>query len=276
MSIIKQVYQGAQTFYPRFRHGFLYLILRLCRIECSFDEVCNRAYNESKPLEYPHLPNNLENLSQILDLAKDLNKRCDDRWLIVENKAKFLLTITSSVMGLGALALSKYGTLTSVMILMLCFSGTLYLLLEFYRVGCSSIVEVDDITKTENPDSQTKSLIQNYLRVEHSNHLKLDFLVDLYRASRRVMLSVMFVTCCVVVLAYHSRDNLEMRLIQDLRSNPEMLSVLTGPKGEKGFQGEPGIKGDQGVQGPVGPKGEPGKVVVVSNSIVIGKIHSSN
>jgi hypothetical protein len=278
MSDKKQPQKYTRKIYLKCRHGFLYLLLRFCRIECSFDEVCTRTYKESAPFKCPQLSKDRESLSQLLDLAKELKKGCDDRWKVIENKAKFLLTITGSIMAFGTLALSRSASEVTAMTLILCFLVTFYLLWEFYRVGKVSFVDIDEVSGAANFEEQTKVMIQEYLKAEHEDHLRLHFLVDLYRASQRFVLSVVIITCFIGFLAYRSRNNLETKLMQELRSNPELLRILTGPagpqglKGDRGPQGQQGPKGDQGLQGPrgetgvAGPKGESGQVFFKTNS----------
>jgi len=282
MKFVAHVRQWFKSNYPRIRHGFLFVFLRSCCIECSFDEVCKRAYSKSEPFQCPALPDDPDRLAQLLGLARELKDGCDERWGVVENKAKFLLTLTGSILAVGSLALGKWSSTFAAVLLILGLLGTLYLLWEFYRVGHFSMVDIDQCVNAANYADQTKALIKEYLEVEHDNHLRLNFLVDLYRASQRFMLSLMLLICVVGIWAFHANDNLETKIIRDLRSNPDMMQVLTGPKGEKGVPGDKGVKGEPGPRGergasgptgergaigPAGPKGEPGQTIVKTNSI---------
>jgi len=259
--------------YLKLRHGILFFLLQICRIECSFEEVQKRKYKSDAAFKCPALPDNQEQLSLILDLAKELKETSDERWTVIENKAKFLLTLTGSVVALSAIFLAKWGGAFVATILMVFFLGAFFLLWEFYRVGSLSIIDIEDIAKAKNQTAQKKALILAYLQVEHFNRLKLDFLVDLYRASRRFMLVVMIVTCLLGTLSFINRESFETRIIKEIRSNSDVIQLLTGPagkpgergpngergpQGDKGFQGERGPQGERGAQGEPGSRGEPG------------------
>jgi hypothetical protein len=91
---------------------------------------------------------------------------------------------------------------------------------------------------------------------------------------------MLLVTCGIGTWAFHANENIEKRIIQNLRANADVIQLLTGPKGDKGV---PGAKGDESEQGPrgergaagpagergpagqVGPKGEPGQTIVKTN-----------
>ncbi|HEY5232864.1 MAG TPA: glycoside hydrolase N-terminal domain-containing protein, partial [Verrucomicrobiae bacterium] len=110
-------------------------------------------------------------------------------------------------------------------------------------------------------EDQTKAQIQSHLALEDHNNLRLNFLTDLYKASRRFVLAAMLITCCVGMWAYYSRDNLDTKLLKDLRSSPDLTRLITGtsvPQEPAGPQGPKGLKGDQGLQDPKGGNGAAG------------------
>jgi Collagen triple helix repeat (20 copies) len=270
MNIIALIITWFKRNYRWIRHGFLFQFLRICCIECSFDEVCKRVYQGSKPFQPVVLPDDTNRLLQLLALAKELKENCDKRWGIIENKAKFLLTLTGSILAIGSLALGKSSNTLAATILIVAFLGTFYLLWEFYRVGSSNIPDIEKCASAASPDDQTKVLINEYLEAEYTDDLRLSFLVDLYRAAQRFMFSSMLLTCIILIWAFHADNTLDTRFLRDLRSNPDMIRLLTGPKGERGDPGEKGAKGDRGEAGPPGERGFIGPSAPKDNSGLIG------
>lgn len=54
------------------------------------------------------------------------------------------------------------------------------------------------------------------------------------------------------------KESLEEKVIQKLRSNPDLIELLRGPRGLPGERGFPGSMGPRGLQGDPGPAGPPG------------------
>src|SRR5579871_4536213 len=83
-----------------YMNKLLYFLLQCFFIDCSFKEVEDRRYELGPKFQCPKLPDDGEQLAELLAVAKDLNRGTDERLSIIEGKIKFLLTLVGSLVGL--------------------------------------------------------------------------------------------------------------------------------------------------------------------------------
>jgi hypothetical protein len=86
-------------------------------------------------------------------------------------------------------------------------------------------------------------------------------------------LALVSVVAVTVGYAVAPKENRYDDLVKRLRSEPALLNLLQGPKGDpgqkgdKGPKGDPGQKGDKGDPGQKGDKGDPGPPGIGSASL---------
>jgi hypothetical protein len=93
-----------------------------------------------------------------------------------------------------------------------------------------------------------------------------DYLVDIFRVSRFFF---MFAFTLVVVLFSvnyftHPCATDTERIVQQLRSDPQLIALLKGPQGIGGPKGDKGDNGGRGGKGDKGDRGEKGDQAVVN------------
>jgi hypothetical protein len=245
-----------------FMNKLLHFLLRCFFIDCSFKEVEDRRYELGPKFQCPKLPDDELQLAELLTVAKDLNNGTDERLSVIEGKIKFLLTLVGSLIGLLTLFISNAVSILPIILLIVPSLIALFFLMSFYAISTVSRVDFDDsFAQAGDNKMLQKLLIESYLYARFLNERTVDFHADLFRAARRcVFVGLLAASLSGLFLAlFHS--NSDDRLITKLRSNTDLIKILTGPEGKQGTAGPQGQKGDPGVPGPTGPKGEPGAVI---------------
>jgi hypothetical protein len=129
-----------------------------------------------------------------------------------------------------------------------------YLLLTYFNINTWSEPDIDNLATSEL-NGQKAAIAQAYLESAEFNHRNMDFLADVFRAARRVFLLALVVVSILGFTNFRQAQSLEKRIILRLRSEPDLLKLLQGPKGEKGDEGVRGPKGDRGEKGDRGDRG---------------------
>src|SRR5262249_15052201 len=122
------------------------------------------------------------------------------------------------------------------------------LLLVYFGVGRDMMISLDQQDVELDEDNLKKSLINQYLNCQRDTDNRTDYLVNVYEASRFFALSAFFFMLVLVAVHYLShaspaeteraiRPAETERVIQQLRSDPKLIEILRGPKGEKGERG---------------------------------------
>lgn len=144
----------------------------------------------------------------------------------------------------------------------LVFIVTLWFLFEFLAVGTSAVPCLDQDFLDSTKDEKRAELVQAFISATEQNDLRNNFLVDVYKAGRRLCALSLVGAVLLVMIAVFSRSGREERLVQKLRSDQELINLLQGPRGPQGPAGKPGAPGEKGERGPVGERGEPGRAPV--------------
>ena len=192
---------------------------------------------------------------ETLSLAKDQFEESRSRISVIMGKVGTLLTVTS---------IAVSGTLTSLSLIgipsdpyfyaaFLCavavFLCTGWFLFKFLGVGQSMAPSINEKFLRLSESEKKAELVRDCLKSVAQNDLRTDFLVDVYKAGRRLCAFSFAWALLLVTLAVTNRIGQENRLILKLRSDPQFVELLRGPKGDRG---------EPGVPGPSGPRGEKG------------------
>ena len=239
-------------------HFILFLLMRAFQIECSLMEVQNRSYRKTE-FVCPKLPDDDERLKQLYELAKDLKNAGDERWQAVQEKIKFLITLMGTLVTLEILFLGKSQSPFWSIVLLLLLMGAIFLFLEFHRVGSAGNRKFDrNIAQEADKNSQTKALIMDCLDVVDYDGHRAAFHVDLFRTAARYFKLLLIIVAVAGVLSLVKRADTATQVVTELRAEPKLLKLLTGPQGERGPAGPQGPTGAIGPQGPPGPRQNPG------------------
>jgi hypothetical protein len=235
-------------------HFTVWLLLRCCIIDCSRDDVRERMYEPRT--ERKAWPTGMSAETEAaLAFAKELFSAENERIRHIDDKAKSLLSATSILFtltgGLIAVTASRDIPLYRAIV---CAAFALLLVTLFLLLGV-----LFGINRFAEPELTQEiagklirgnhgGLINEYREATWVNSRVREFLVDSYRAARRVFLfSMLLLGIAGLCILFTDRptDILAKRLLND----PEFIEKVKGPKGDSG---------------PVGPMGPPAPAVQVS------------
>jgi hypothetical protein len=235
-------------------HGLLWL----CRIDCTADEVRDGRYpRKTQPLNREGATK--DGATEALALAVRLEQGEQARRTMVQDKAKWLFTLAAGLLTLFSGMLVRrptwYGVVGVVLVALPLLLATL-LLIRFFGTERRSTPEVDQALLTAVGEKAQLESLDSHLLALAYNAGATDFLVDLYRASRRlaaVALCGVSMLAVATVVAPTSNS-----LVEEVRGNPDLVRLLRGPEGPQGDAGALGPVGAQGPAGPAGPTGQAG------------------
>jgi len=198
---------------------------------------------------------------ETISLAQDLFEESRSRISAVAAKVSTLLTVASIAVSGSLASLSLIGipsnpvfyvALVATAIVFLC---TGWFLFKFLGVGNMAMPSIDQGFLDSSPAQKKAWYVRDLLEAVCSNDLRNGFLVDVYKAGRRLCMVSFTAALLIVALAIIGRIGREDRLILKLRADPTLLELLRGPQGAPGPVGAPGPTGPQGPRGPQGEKG---------------------
>jgi hypothetical protein len=252
-----------------------FLTLRVYAKEVTFTEVANGTY--APACETPHNqdgagpgePLNLDeakDVDTLLDVSKECLSNAQKRRSDVTDKCKTLCTVASLLLGVIGLTLPKYLEFESwamrgiaVVAVALLFTG-ITILLKYFDVGKETTISLGKADVPLDGTDLKKSLVNQCRRCEEDANYRTDFLVDLYSAARFCFFSALTLVAILVlsaILTSHPTDAAK-RLVEEIRSDSDLIELLRGPKGLVGSKGDPGLQGAVGPQGGKGEKGDRG------------------
>lgn len=242
-----------------------FVSIRFYGIECTFADVKERKYSHNQ-----HVNLNLDDakdLDTLLASAKDRFRDAIDRRAFVTDKTKTLITLNSALLAILAAFLPRATAFGSQLmswgfyIGTLLFLDALIIMWMYFDIKGEMEVTLDQKDVGLDKDNLKKSIINSYLQSQVATDNITDFLADLYKTARFYFLFGFVIIFAILSVVYFSQSpsNDTERMIQQLRSDPKLIELLRGPKGEKGDQGEKGLRGDSGAQGERGPRGEKGE-----------------
>jgi hypothetical protein len=241
----------------------------------TFDDVQRGAYARN-----PHKNRDLDKAQELDDLvsaSKECYENATSRRTAVTDKCKTLLTMSSLLLGLIGILLPKSLAFDATWMRVVCFIAalallnTVSLLLIFFDVGRETEMSLDQDDVDLDADNYKKSIINMYLRCQVDTDNRTNYLVDLYRSARFFFLlafSAVVILFSIQFVSSSPKDQTE-QIIQRLRSDPQLIDLLRGPKGEKGDEGGQGV---QGIPGTAGAKGDPGKDATFDEAKVIDQL----
>jgi hypothetical protein len=200
-------------------------------------------------------------------LAKDLYIQERNRRESLDKKVSWLLTLSGILIPLSvkliitsSSQLPRWFHFPALLLVTGSLLLTAVLLLEYLAVGTFSQPIVDEPLLKANESERKCIVLNSYIDATRVNQDTNHYLVDLYRAARRMFSAALTAVALLglvaaALLTWGSTSQLEDRLIQKLRSEPKLIDLLRGPVGPVGPQGPRGQRGE------VGPRGERGEGV---------------
>jgi hypothetical protein len=225
-----------------------FLSLRfLCNIRgCTIESVRRGFYTTIKP-ELLNL-DDAKDLDLLLAQAKDQLKQANDRRDAITDKCKTLLTLGSLLVALMGVFLSQSLTFRSLWLWVIFFFAAAFLvnvvllILVYFAVRQEQVVCLlqDDVSL--DAVNLRKSLINAYCQTQSLKDNQTDYLTDIYKVARFCFLiafiMIAFLVSLNVVFPQYNDD--QQKLIQQLRSDTQLIDLLRGPKGDKGDRGPAG------------------------------------
>ncbi len=241
-------------------------------------------------------------LSDDLDQIKSMQGRADDELAAgvaecralfeaesenrrsVESRLTSMVSLTSVAaavtLGIMTIGLGKEESLRPAFIRDVAIVLSLYAVLQLV---CAIRAAVEGLERRAYPDFSGSDLLPgaNEGRSDHARRAMKTFLEGAYdcrtvnmdkvgrmaighRAFRNFLVGVGLLAALLSLVSLWSQQSgsTDGDLIRRLRSDPQLIELLRGPKGEPGPQGLPGERGqrgEKGTRGPQGPAGKPGQ-----------------
>lgn len=226
-----------------------YISLRVYGSEVSFQSIWLEKF-PSKTNANLNL-DKAKDLPGLLSVAKECLKVAESRRAVVTDKCKPLLTLSSLLLGLVGVLLPTAFAFDALWMRMLFFASalallnTVALLLVLFAVGASSVISLDQDEVALEKDDLQKNLINSNLQCQADMDQRTDYLVEVYKAARFYFLSAFTVVVILFAISFFSQSTGDQteRVIRELRSDPHLIELLRGPKGEIGKDGDHGKDG---------------------------------
>lgn len=252
--------------------GITYFSLRLFGSEITWSQMWNKKFDS---LTHANLDlGRASDLTLILTEAKEGLNIAETRLLTITDKCKNLLTLSSLLLTLVTVLLTKTppdSVWMKILFLIsaLAFFDAVILLMVFFDVGGAMNIALKQEDVDLKSDDLKKCLINLSFKCRTDLDNRTDYLVEIYKVARFFFLSAF--TVLVLLLSLNlflfSPGDTAKAVALELRSDTNFLASVHGDKGdtgikgepgEKGASGDPGTKGEPGRKGDPGPKGEPG------------------
>ena len=250
-----------------------YLSLRSFGSEVIWSQVWNEDFETFK-----HADRNLNragDLSLVLIEVKDCLRNSESRLAAITDKCKNLITLSSLLLTLVAVLITKTSsdaTWIRVLLLIsaLAFFNTVILLTVFFGVRAGMTVDIEQKEVDLPSDDLKKCLINLFLKCRTTLDNRTDYLVEVYKVARFYFLSAFTVLVLLFSLNLFltSPNDLASATARDLRSDTNFLQSVRGEKGDPGPKGENGPKGERG------EKGDSGERIILIPSQNVGQTNS--
>lgn len=221
--------------------------LRLYGLEVTLGDVGKGTYSTQE-----HTDRKLENakgLDALVAASRECLENANKRRAAITDKCKALLTMSSVLLALiGFFSPKGFAFDATWMrvigcLAMLALMNTITLLLIFFGVGRDSELCLEQGDVDLDSENFKKSLINVYLQCQIGMDNRTNYLVDLYKAARffALLAFVIFVGLFSINFLCTSPKDQTERVIRELRSDPVLVELLRGPKGDQGRTGERGL-----------------------------------
>lgn len=179
------------------KHFFTWLVLRACIIKCSVQEVKCRRYWHPSRKRRPTLTNSPDP-QELRDFAKELFAYEKDRISAVQDKAKVVLTLSAVLLALTTTAMQILPLSLIAWLPIVCLLLTVYLLLILFGVGAHTYPSLSQKIADKKSDERCRELASDYLECQDDTQDRGDFLVDVFRASTRALMTALLLLVGIV------------------------------------------------------------------------------
>jgi hypothetical protein len=256
-----------------------YFSLRLYATEVTWSEVSNGLYDSSK-----HTDRDLTrvgDLSLILTEAKDSLKESEGRLVAITDKCKNLLTLSSILLTLVTVLLTK-SPCNSIWMRMLflvsalAFFDAVILLMVFFDVGRGMSIDIGQEVVDLPTDDFKKCLINLCFKCRIDLDNRTNYLVDVYKVARFFFLSAftMLVLLFSLNLFLTTPEDSAKAVAHELWSDTNFVQIVRGEKGDPGPKGDRGLNGEPGPKGDRGEKGDSAERIILIPGQNIGQTNS--
>jgi hypothetical protein len=247
---LQHILDGFYWLRKYFVTSITYLSLRLFGSEIKWSQLLSGIFVSTK-----HADRNLDNagdLSLILTEAKNCLKNSEARLLAITDKCKNLLALSSILLTLVTVLLTKSPT-DSIwirilfLISALAFFDAVILLMVFFDVGVGMSIDITQKEVDLPDDDFKKCLINLYFKCRTDLDNRTDYLVEVYKVSRFLFLSAF--TALVLLFSINlfliSPKDSAKAVALELWGDTNFLQSVRGEKGTPGVKGDPGSKESQ-------------------------------
>ena len=170
------------------------------------------------------------------------------------DKAKTLITLNSALLAILTIFFPKITGFNSwwatllFLLGIICLINAIIITWAYFDVQKSMNILLDQGTVDLDTDDLKKSIINSYRQCYMDTNNRTNFLVSLYMTSRFFFLSGFLIILIAFLGSYFFKlaSNDTEKIIRELRSDPKLIELLRGPKGDTGERGPQGEKGEKG------------------------------
>ncbi len=250
-----------------------FLTLRVYGKEIAYGDVKAGTFESRRPS--PLSLEDAQDVESLLDMSKESLANAEKRRTVITDKCKTLLTLGSLLLGVIGLLLPKYLAFDSLLmrglsvVAIAILFNAIVLLLMFFDVGQDMEVSLEQADIALDKTNLKKSRLNRHLKCTAASENRTDYLVELYRAARFCLLSALTIVAGLVLASVmmNSPADQTQRIVRELRSDPALINLLRGPKGDDGKTGNQGNQGLAGLKGDRGEKGDRGSNADVNDVI---------
>ena len=210
-------------------------------------------------------------------LAKDSYKAAQDRRTLVADKCKTMQALHAFLLTIIGVFLPKAFEFDWTWMRVVFYIAALFLmnavtlLLVYLAVGEETVVAIDQQKASMAGTVLKRSLVDQYGRCTVATDNRTDYLVDIYKVSRFFFMFAFTLIVILFSIDYfaHTSATDATKLIQQLRSDPQLIALLKGPQGNTGPKGDRGNDGGRGGKGERGQRGDKGDRAVVDMDAIV-------
>ena len=196
-----------------------FLSMRFYALEVTFEDVKKGTYDTPSHTDYNL--DNAKDLDFLLATAKDGLETATERRVVVTDKCKTLLTLSSFILAIGGLFVPKSlefeGWLSRSLFFLagLLLLNSIVMLLVYFSVGADTVPILDSSFIELDGSDLKRNFINIYRKCEIATDSRTNYLVDVYKTARFFALSGLTVMLVLVGVNYlnHSSTGDAERII---------------------------------------------------------------
>lgn len=194
------------------KERIIFIILRIIRINLSFDELCKRKYNPDQGISIKiDNKNNNHKLNLVISMFNEENHRNEK----LINKIQIVLGLQTLLITIILIFIEKFNYINLfdfIIIISFIFISIINILLSLEFINLNNYMSPDFDSQIINgqikyncTNFSLSGLIKDYIKSIYSNSNINDFLADIFRASRRYLILAMVLLSLILISQFSKK-----------------------------------------------------------------------